>query len=338
MAFVNTNTAGGSGSDVDWDGMNAHVVEVVGTQNKKKSVVGIISGIYELGIQAQEDAKMEWNGTPAQEAAELEKAKANGQSTYFEDMHDYQSNSMKRFKRWKNKAVPSVAFTVDFPQYMVDKGKFFGESNPSPLRMIMNGEFTPKGSKEKGLGRIYGMGWTKLKTDEWSLKPNSIPYKLGVYTDVINDTFPFMPEDIPKLLGKACQFEIQLHVVDGFLREKIKLQGVIPEGLPIPELDPKYLHTVEFDVQNDPEAIKQLRVSVINTIKKAQNYEGNAIQAQIEANAKPTHSSSEASSGGVANGSEQKAPVAPPKLAESTPTAADSDMGNLEGWDSDIPF
>ena len=326
MAFV--NKAVGNGSDIEWDKMNQHIIDVVGTQNKAKSVVGIISGIYDLGIQAQEDAKMEWNGTPEQEAAAIEDKPA----TYFKDEMDYQTKTMKRYKKWPQKSVQSVALSVDFPQYMVDKAQFFtGESNPAPLRLLLNGEFTPKGGKEKGLGRVYGLSWTKLASDEWSLKQNSMPYKLGVITDVINDSFPFTPEDIPKLLGKAAQFEIKVSVHDGFLREKIKLQGVIPEGLPVPELDPKYLHTFEFDVENSPETIKQMRVSVLNTVKKATNYQGNTVQQQIEGASGASNAGTAANtaqSEDTPQGAAQKAPVDAPMASQDFE----------EGFNEDNPF
>lgn len=333
MAFK-SNNRGTGGSDVDWNAMNAHVIEVVGTAKKAKSVVGVISGIYELGIQRQEDAKMEWQGTPEQEAKAIEEKPL----TYFEDGICPKTGKEKRYKRWPQKSVRSIAIAVDFPQFMVDKGQFFGESNPAPLRLLLNGEFTPKGSKVKGLGRVYGLNYTKIDTargSEWTLKLNSLPYRMAVDTDLIEQGQPFVTEDLPDLVGKAVQFQIRVYEKNGFLQEDIKYQGVIPDGLPIPELDEKYLHAFEFDVPDQEEVIKQLRVSVINTIKQAENYEGNVIQAQIEnARGKPDNTSKPAAED-KAEAPKQEAKT---ETKAEAPAAGSSPKPNMDHFDEHVPF
>ena len=36
------------------------------------------------------------------------------------------------YKRWVQKPIQQVALVVDFPEILVDKGQFFGESKPLP--------------------------------------------------------------------------------------------------------------------------------------------------------------------------------------------------------------
>lgn len=327
-------------SNVDWDAMNQHVVDAAGTQKKKKSLVGVISSIIDLGTQPQEDAKVEFTGSPAEEVKILAEAKEKGQTTYFETLMDYGSKppAEKRYKRWKQKAQPAMAITVDFPQIMVDKAKFFkeGESDPRPLRLILNGEFNPKGSKEKILGRTYALSWTKFDCGTWSLKKNSMPYKLAVAMDVIEDGSPLVPEQIPQLLGKAALFEIQVSINEQgdrkFMNEKIKYASTLPEGMPVPELDEKYQSLVQFGEENDPEALKQLRVSVKNTMKLATEWETDVIKTQLEA-LKPTQNESSSSGDSNPQGTAEKAAPAAENKAESK-----DDEPDFSAFDDEIPF
>ena len=68
---ANTNSDNADRPKVDWDARARHIVDAVGTQKKAKAMIGIISGIIDLGMQVQEDAKMEFKGDAADEAAEL---------------------------------------------------------------------------------------------------------------------------------------------------------------------------------------------------------------------------------------------------------------------------
>lgn len=123
---------------VDWDARSKYIVEKVGTQKKAKAMIGIISGIIDLGLQVQEDAKMEWKGDEASELEELEK----NPDQYFETLPN-DKKIPTRYKRWKVKPCQQVAFTVDFPGIMLNQSQFFGEDDgvEHPLRMLLNGEF-----------------------------------------------------------------------------------------------------------------------------------------------------------------------------------------------------
>ena len=299
MAFDAKPTGGdNTQSNVDWDAMNKEIVDICGTQKKKRSLVGVVSGVIDLGEQPQPDSEVKFDGTPEQEAAEI----AKNSNTYFKTAEKYFDNGKwlenVRLKCWPNKPRQSVAITVDFPQIMIDKGKYFGSSNPAPLRLLLNGEFTVNG--ERGLGRLFPITWEKLENGAWTIKRNTTLYKLAVAAGVVDDGEAMSGIDIPKLLGKAAQFEIQVKLNESngryFMNEKIKFAGVIPEGLPIPELDEKFQYSFEFDKENDEEVVRQMRASIKNTIKRANNYKGNTVQAQIEASEAP-RTSVEASSG-----------------------------------------
>jgi hypothetical protein len=96
----------------------------------------------------------------------------------------------------------------------------------------------------------------------------------------------FLPKDIDKLLGQAFQFEAQVFFKESkgkqYYNEYIKFVGGLGRGQVAPEL-PNTPYLVEFNKVNPEEAIKELRNHVINTIKRAENYQGSVIQTQIEA-------------------------------------------------------
>jgi hypothetical protein len=66
------------------------------------------------------------------------------------------------------------------------------------------------------------------------------------------------------------------------LNERIKLAGVVPEGIAIPELDSNLLYGVNVNGDNDPEVIKRLRLAIKNTIRRATNYRGSKIQELLD--------------------------------------------------------
>ncbi|MOA31239.1 hypothetical protein D3C78_1523870 [compost metagenome] len=110
-----------------------------------------------------------------------------------------------------------------------------------------------------------------------------------------------------------------------YLNEKIKLSGQVPDVMVpmIPELAPEYVYGVNFKGNQNPEVINQLRQSVINTMKLAQNFDGSDIAKALE-----NRSSDQPKQ-------EQKAPQqaqAPQKQPE--PKEPES----FDDFDSDLPF
>lgn len=323
-----TTTSGGQGDRklVDFEALNAHVVEAAGTAAKSRSIPGVISGIYDLGEQNLEDAEVVFTGTREDEANEII-AKAD---TYFKDGVDDKGKPC-RLKCWPQKPVQQVAIAVDFPQVLVDKGQFFGNSNPLPLRMMLNGEFSvgPAGEKVRVVGRPYNIRETnhaaKGEKAMWAFAKNNGLHKLADAVGILDANGLFKKERIGELLGKYAQFQFRVYMKPGkkegqtFFTEDIKLVGMVPEGVPLPELPEGILHGVNLYGQNDPAAVKQLRVAVKNTIKRANNYEGSDLQKAFE--------------GAEAQADKPKAESKPV-----APKAPEPDADDFGDFDSDIPF
>lgn len=343
MAFsTRTNTQASSNSNrvtVDWAALDKYVVETAGLQSEEV-LTGVISAVYDLGIQEQEDAKLEWKGTEEQEREEIAK---NG-NTYFEDAYDYESKSTKRYKRYPQKPVQSVAFSVDFPDIMIDKSPFFGgESSPKPLRLILGGEFVLKGGTKIVAKPFPLVARKNDKTNnKWSFPFNSTIYKMAAAAKLVQQGDPFTPQDVDKLLGVALQFKARVWFKDGFYNEKCSFSAGLARGMTAPSIDESLLQLVQFDADNSDEQLKQLRISVRNTMARASDYEGSKLQAQLlklfpnsRANTQ-NNAPSEPSEPSKAQGNAK--PQAKAKEAPKAPDVAVSGNEPSSDFSDDIPF
>lgn len=280
-----TNTGGNSNSNpVDWDALNQHVIETVDLQ-ESEAVIGVVSGIVGLGVQEQEPAEEDYKQTSEQEEKLKNIEGAEVITKYGKEILTYPRKDREQ-----------VAIFIDFPQYMVDKGKFFGgESNPSPFRIMLNGEFMLQTAE--GYVKIVQRGYNLAITNHgdqsnklWGFGKNSTLHKLGAATNSLNNNGLFLPQDLGKLLSKPVLVDLQVFMKPSkkdasksYYTEICKLQGKVPKMMEsmVPELDDKYLFGINFDSDNNPNHLKQLRASVKNTIKRAKNYEGSKIQQQL---------------------------------------------------------
>ena len=277
-SYGTTTTAGGDKkSDVDFDALNKYVVETAGLQ-QQETLVGFVSGIVDLGIQEQPDAENKYTGKPEDEAAEI----AKFPNTYFKDGKDDKGNPC-RLKCYPQKAVQSIAIAVDFPDIILDKGQFFGESKPLPLRVWMGGQFYIP-NKGMVVARTTPLRLNK-KMGAWSMDALSLPYKMAVAAKIIQPGEVFLPKQIDSLLGKSMQFVVQVYMKENkgkeYYTEFIKYAAPLARGQK--EFDtseyPPFL--VQFNSKNDEKALSELRNHIITTLKQATNFEGSMIQKQL---------------------------------------------------------
>lgn len=286
MAFAVRST-GSNNSNADrpkmskeqWEDLNKYVVETANLQ-QPETLVGIVSGIVDVGVQPQPDAQYLFTGTPAEEVVEIEK----DPTCRFEDLKDYQDGGkVKRYKLKPVKAAQSVVFAIDFPDIMLDKGKFFGNSDIKPLRLLLGGEFTPAGGKTIAARPAPLSVRKNDKTNnQWSMPFNSTIYKMAVAAKLIAQGEAFLPERVDELLGKALQFKVQVFLNDGkYFTEKCAFAAGLSRGQVAPAYDQSLLHMIQFNDDNKPEALKQLRASVKNTMRNATDFNESKVKDQI---------------------------------------------------------
>lgn len=321
---ANENESKSTGNTVDFNELNKYVVETAQLENREV-LVGYVSSIVDLGTQEQQDAEVEFKGNAEDEEKEI----AEKPQTYFKDGKDSQTGKPVRLKCWPQKPVQCVAVAVDFSDVILDKGKFFGQSKPLPLRLWLGGQFY---LQDKGM--VIGRP-TPLKVNkslgEWSFDKKHLFHKMAVASKLVKPDEVFLPKDIDKLLGKAFQFEAQVFFKESkgksYYTEYVKFVGALGRG----QAEPELLTTptlIQFNKENDPDAIKELRAHVVNTMKSASNYEGSVVQKQIEELRGGSNNSQESN-----NSKEEKQT---PKAAEEKPKKVFSDAPM--DFDDDIPF
>lgn len=287
LNIENAPTGGNTdGKQVDYAARAAYLIEKAGTGEGPEAMIGIISGLIDLGLQKQEDAKMEWKGDAASEEAELVKNKEQ----YFETLAN-DKGIPTRYKRWKVKPCQEVTLTTDIPDVMINNSQFFDEQDSGeehPLRMVIGNEFYRKELKLKVVGKTFSLKENRNDDGTWSIKNNTILYKLAAATGgVLDEKGLLKPAYLGKLLGKAALFDVDLSNTESggktFFNEKIKLNGQVPKAMAkmIPTLDPKYIYGVNFKGEQNLEVLKNLRQSIINTMSLATNFEGSDVQKAL---------------------------------------------------------
>src|SRR5690606_30214783 len=104
---------------------------------------------------------------------------------------------------------------------------------------------------------------------------------LAVATEVVKQGEPFSKTEIGKLIGKPALFEARLWIDGKYKQESISFKGEVPEGMEVPWYDDSILYYINLDSDNDENAVKQLRRSIKNTIKRSVSYEGSKLQEQF---------------------------------------------------------
>lgn len=325
---VNQSSGSGNKKEVDFDALNRYVVEAAGLQ-QRETLVGVCSGIYDLGLQERADAELVHDGKES-EADVI----ARSPNTYFKDGVDEKGNKA-RMMCYPQKPIQMVALSVDFPDIIVDKGQFFGNSQPLPLRLYLGGQFYIQ-----DVGMLVQRP-TELKisksTGVWSFDKKHLLHKMAVAAKLIAPDEAFLPQQIDQLLGKAFQFEAQVFMKKAkngkeYFTEYVKFVSGLGRGQATPELPFEPL-LIQFDADNKDEDVKDLRAHIVNTMKRANNYAGSKIKAQIERVRGNT--SQNASGEAQAPAKPQANADVPAKVkaaAKAAPVAQDDE------FDTDVPF
>ena len=290
---------------VDFDALNKMVVETCQLQ-QPETLLGVVAVIADLGTQklpdSEYDLDKEDEGLTIEELTAKHSAllaenhpteKQVGKITKFGKSYDSMKKEWVIRKFVKQADRQAVAMAIDFPDITLDKGKFFGETepNPKPLRLWLGGQYWNKFIGEKGKMLIQNVIPLKVTNiaqppaKVWSMNPKSIPHKMAVASKVVETGEAFLPQDIDKLLGKTLQFKAQVFFNKGtdgkqYYTEKVSFAAGLARGQTERSVENTYL--VQFNKENDPQALKELRAHVINTIEQATNFEGSAIQKQID--------------------------------------------------------
>ena len=270
--------------------LNKYVVDTCQLQ-QPETLQGVISMIVDLGTQKLQDAQYKLDTEDKDLSIEELNEKyadelVSGKVSKFDKAYDNDSKSWLIHKFVPEKDRQSIVYAVDFPEIMLDKGQFFGgESNPKPLRLWFGGQYYQKSQGKMLVQNVIPLKVTKAdNVNGWTMNPKSSLYKMAVAAKVIKQNDQFLPQDIDKLLGKTLQFKAQVFFKKGndgkeYYTEKVSFAAGLARGQSEREIENTYL--VQFNKPNNPEALKELRKHIINTIENATNFEGSVIQKEL---------------------------------------------------------
>ena len=303
----------GDGNRVEWDALNNYIVETCGLQDGD-TLVGYISALYDLGVQTPADSEYVFTGTQEDEAAEI----AKNPSVYFKDGLD-DNKAPARLKCAPSKPFQHVTFAVDFPEIMLDKGKFFGDDGGAkPLRLYLGGDFWMGKEIGKVVQNPFSMKNT-TKTGAWSFDSKATIYKMAVGAKLIKDGEPFESKRIGELLGKSLQWKVKIDLTESkgkfYLNQKIGYAAGLGRGQQSIEPVMELVY-VGFNKDNAAQAVNEIPSHIVNTMKRASNFEGSKLQQQLAGN----------------DASTAQADVEPEELPPSVP------QYNANDFDEKLPF
>lgn len=299
MAFkttsIATTTSKSDRPAVNFDDLNSYVVDTAECQ-QPETLNGVVVGIIDLGNQKLPDA--EYNVDSGDEDLSVEELEskyateiAEGKISKFDYVKDWSTRPpkdvIKKFVPQKDRQC--ISYAIDFPDVMLDKGQFFGgDSEPKPLRMYFGGQYYHQGLKKMVVQNLLPLKVSNIAKDPrnnkvWSLSPKSQLHKMAVAAKLINTGEAFLPDNIDQLLGKTLQFQVQIGFNEKgdkkYYFEKMKFLGAIQrKDKPFEDVD---TFLIQMDETNDPEALKQIRKHLLNTMEMATNFEGSALQKQL---------------------------------------------------------
>ena len=299
MAFKvtvsNTTSTNQDRPQVDFDALNQYVVDTAECE-QPETLNGVIVGIVDLGNQKLPDAEYDVDsGDESLTVEELTEKYAteieSGKVSKFDIVKDWSTRPpkevIKKFVPQKDRQC--ITYAVDFMDIMLDKSQFFGEkSEPKPLRLYFGGSFYNTHSKKMIVQNLLPLKITNIAKDPkvnklWSLNNKSQLHKMAVASKLINTGDAFLPDNIDELLGKTLQFKVQIGFNEKgdkkYYFEKMSFIGALQrKDKPFEDVD---TFLIQMDSENDPEALKQIRKHLLNTMEMATNFEGSALQKQL---------------------------------------------------------
>ena len=325
MAFkttaVSTTSTNTDRPQVDYAALDQYTVDTAECE-QPETLNGVVVGIIDLGNQKLPDA--EYDVDSGDESLTVEELTdkysdgiESGKISKFDIVKDW---SVRPPKEVIKKFVPQkdrqcITYAVDFMDIMLDKSQFFGEkSEPKPLRLYFGGQYYNTFSKKMMVQNLLPLKITNINNDRngkpiFSLNPKSQLHKMAVAAKLINTGDAFLPDRIDELLGKTLQFKVQIGFNEKgdkkYYFEKMSFIGALQrKDKPFEDVE---TFLIQMDEPNDPEALKQIRKHLLNTMEMATNFEGSALQKQL-LEVRP-NSFKDSGSPAVVKKEESKAPV-----------------------------
>jgi hypothetical protein len=322
------------GSNVDWSGWAEHQIEVIGTQSKSR--IAIISGLVDLGVQEREPFQVPHDEAKPDQLKALEE----GRATLGLGKHPKKKTQCEMIVI-PQKPAPQLAIVLDFPEIMLNYGKFFGKEGKDefrPYRYVYGGEFNKVLSSPSSVTCMVN---DKAECGASYAGTNMIA-KFAVATgsvegQLVEQTFP-----IEKLLGGVCTINSWVKVTEKGDNKYVNFGCKDPspkhEMIPVPDVKVEPFG-ISFYEDNSEESLNNIKSftfkALRETIKKATDYDTKCtLKPWIEA-----LEGGNTSNQGGSEGNTNKAPSQAAQTAtevQSTPKVEAST--DFEDFDDDFSF
>lgn len=305
------NGNGGFTSNVDFNAINAYQLEKLGGKGKH-DMIGVITNIYELGMQDQPEQMIEAN----------EKNRKDHEWRFeMKDGVQRDPSAVIEVRKYKGTEQECICYTpqpkamcaiaVDFPEAMMDLGQFYSpdgtDNKELPFReFIGHYGFLPRhlfGMHGKIIAKPISLQHTNVNRGKKDVKAhyafakNSMMHDLAEWAGVLDENENFHNNEIGKLIGKPFNFEVNVineEYVSKAGNKGTNFQVEIKPTSKLSSRDMKYyedelapqvtdelMGILQFKGGNDPESLKKVRKAVITTMKMASNFAGSKLEAEL---------------------------------------------------------
>lgn len=294
MANFSMTAAKGSSNNshsVDWNAFNEHLFSVIG--DKTRSLQYVVCGLVELGTQELENFEIPLAEASADQKKVLDDKERGAQviiAPHPKTKEPVETLSIPQ------KPKPQLAIVLEIPSLKVDYGKFFnadGASEERPYRVYFGGDWMVQDGEKKVkiLARpcnVVCQPNDKAKSG-WAYAPNNAIYKFAEAGGVLEGAALDQGFDLGSLLGTQGLIKVVASRTDKgdkvFVNVKVKDPAPAPEAVPPVDLEKEGISLWGVMInseENDPEVVKKLSAACKNSIKRASEYEGSAIQKLLE--------------------------------------------------------
>jgi hypothetical protein len=305
---ANTNNNSQRQSNIDWDGYWEYIAEQLGGEGTH-SLIGVPTNIYELGMQEQQEQVLPWDATTQNNQGwrleKYEDGNPKDKSAHLEQR--MYKRQMQECLVYTPQPVAQAAVAVDFMEVMIDRSKFFGDSEkPSPFREIIgkNG-FVPAGMRGKGNYIVKPFNLRHINVNRqkdgaaphYAIAKNGMLYNMAEWAGVLDGNNNFHIEEIGKLIGKPLNFDVEVKwerwTKDGSERKKLVINVKPASKLSprdkkyfddeiAPKIDESSFGMLLFKGKNDENTIKMMRKEVYTTMSFALNWDESDLKSQIK--------------------------------------------------------
>lgn len=342
MAYSRKASASQGESNIDWEGFNEHLVEVIGSV---KSRVAVISGICDLGKQPRDNFKQRYDATKKEH---IEALKDRGAEVLQGEFFENNKKVNGEYISIPQRPVDQVAIFATFPEVMVNYGKFFddsGEDRFEPYTNLVMGNWWNKSAGDKGMMLAKGISLTCGKNDKaasgWGYDAKNTISRLaknGVDMDnnpICTDAVVDQDFDIGSILGSVCMYSLGAEITksNGKNYLNITLKDCAPkhEAVPVPKV-PIKIFGASYEGGNDADAIKMIMKfkPLMNTLSLGEDWVDSGLKKDIDKMVADNSSSASASSN---EGTASKGSATP-----STTTAPQEDFEDFDDFDEEEMF